>query len=55
MTTATQPQIFEEIAEFLAPYIEAGCEHLNFVVADAPEAVLEKSLAVRDALIKICT
>jgi len=44
----------EEIAEFLAPYIEAGCEHLNFVVADAPEAVLERSLAVRDALRKIC-
>lgn len=44
----------EEIAEFIAPYIEAGCRHLNFVVADAPEAVLERSLAVRDALRKIC-
>lgn len=44
----------EEIAEFIAPYIEAGCAHLNFVVADEPDAVLERSLAVRDALRKIC-
>jgi alkanesulfonate monooxygenase SsuD/methylene tetrahydromethanopterin reductase-like flavin-dependent oxidoreductase (luciferase family) len=44
----------EEVAEFIAPYIEAGCEHLNFVAADAPDAVLERSLAVRDALRKIC-
>jgi alkanesulfonate monooxygenase SsuD/methylene tetrahydromethanopterin reductase-like flavin-dependent oxidoreductase (luciferase family) len=44
----------EEIAEFLAPYVEAGCRWLNFVVADAPEAVLERSVAVRDALRKIC-
>ena len=44
----------EEVAEFIAPYIQAGCEHLNFVVADAPDAVLERSLAVRDALRKIC-
>jgi alkanesulfonate monooxygenase SsuD/methylene tetrahydromethanopterin reductase-like flavin-dependent oxidoreductase (luciferase family) len=43
-----------EIAEFIAPYVEAGCEHLNFVVADAPEALLERSLAVREALQKIC-
>lgn len=43
-----------EIAEFIAPYVEAGCEHLNFVVADAPEASLERSLAVREALQKIC-
>ncbi len=45
----------EQIAEFIAPYIEAGCEHLNFVVADEPDAVLERSLEVRDALRKICT
>jgi alkanesulfonate monooxygenase SsuD/methylene tetrahydromethanopterin reductase-like flavin-dependent oxidoreductase (luciferase family) len=43
-----------EIAEFLAPYVEAGCEHFNFVIADAPEATLEKALAVRDALRAIC-
>jgi alkanesulfonate monooxygenase SsuD/methylene tetrahydromethanopterin reductase-like flavin-dependent oxidoreductase (luciferase family) len=40
----------EEIATFLAPYIEAGCEHLNFVVADDPDATLDRALAVRDAL-----
>ena len=43
-----------DIAEFIAPYIEAGCAHINMVIADAPEAVLEKSLAVRDALAKVC-
>ena len=42
-----------EIAEFIAPYIEAGCRWLNFVVADAPEATLEKSLAVRDAIARL--
>ena len=43
-----------EVAEFIAPYVEAGCRRVNFVVADAPEAVLERSLAVRDALRTIC-
>jgi alkanesulfonate monooxygenase SsuD/methylene tetrahydromethanopterin reductase-like flavin-dependent oxidoreductase (luciferase family) len=43
-----------EIAQFLAPYVEAGCEHINFVVADAPEAILERSLAVREELARIC-
>ena len=43
-----------DIAEFIAPYIEAGCAHINMVIADAPDAVLEKSLAVRDALAKVC-
>ncbi len=43
-----------EVAEFIAPYVEAGCEHVNFVVADHPDAVLERSAAVRDALAKIC-
>jgi probable F420-dependent oxidoreductase len=43
-----------EVAEFIAPYVEAGCEHLNFVVADAPEAILERSLAVREELARIC-
>jgi alkanesulfonate monooxygenase SsuD/methylene tetrahydromethanopterin reductase-like flavin-dependent oxidoreductase (luciferase family) len=44
----------EEIAEFIAPYVEAGCEWLNFVIADAAEATLEHAVAVRDALRKIC-
>jgi alkanesulfonate monooxygenase SsuD/methylene tetrahydromethanopterin reductase-like flavin-dependent oxidoreductase (luciferase family) len=44
----------KEIAEFIAPYIEAGCRWVNFVVADDGEAVLERSLAVREALQAIC-
>jgi len=44
----------EQVAEFIAPYVEAGCEWVNFVVADAPDAVLERSIAVRDALRAIC-
>jgi len=44
-----------QVAEFLAPYVEAGCEHLNFVVADAPEALLERALAVSEALRAICS
>jgi alkanesulfonate monooxygenase SsuD/methylene tetrahydromethanopterin reductase-like flavin-dependent oxidoreductase (luciferase family) len=44
----------EEIATFIAPYIEAGCRWVNFVVADAAEATLEQALAVRDALRKVC-
>ena len=44
----------EQVAEFIAPYVEAGCRWVNFVVADAPEAVLERSVAVRDALKKMC-
>ena len=43
-----------EVAAFVAPYVEAGCRWLNFVVADAPDATLERSLAVRDELVKIC-
>ena len=44
----------DEVAEFIAPYVEAGCEHFNFVMADNPETILERSLAVRDELAKIC-
>jgi len=44
----------EEVAEFLAPYIEAGCRSINLLVADAPDAILERTVAVRDALKKIC-
>ena len=44
----------EQVAEFIAPYIEAGCEWVKFVVADAPDAVLERSIAVRDALRTMC-
>jgi alkanesulfonate monooxygenase SsuD/methylene tetrahydromethanopterin reductase-like flavin-dependent oxidoreductase (luciferase family) len=44
----------EEIAQFIAPYIEAGCRWLNFVVADAGDVTLSHALAVRDELRKIC-
>jgi probable F420-dependent oxidoreductase len=43
-----------EVAEFIAPYVEAGCRWVNFVLADHPEAVMERTLAVRDALRKVC-
>jgi alkanesulfonate monooxygenase SsuD/methylene tetrahydromethanopterin reductase-like flavin-dependent oxidoreductase (luciferase family) len=44
----------EEVAEFIVPYVEAGCEWVNFVVADAPEATLGHALAVRETLRKMC-
>lgn len=44
----------DEIADFIAPYIEAGCRWLNFVVADAADVTLEQALAVRDALRNVC-
>ena len=44
----------DEIAAFIAPYIELGCEWVNFVIADAPDALLDQALAVRDALQRVC-
>lgn len=44
----------EEIAAFIAPYVEAGCRWVNFVVADAPEVALDRAVAVRDALRAAC-
>ncbi|MEX2226182.1 MAG: LLM class flavin-dependent oxidoreductase [Dehalococcoidia bacterium] len=44
----------EEIAEFIAPYVEAGCEWVNFVIADEPEVTLQRALALREALQKLC-
>jgi alkanesulfonate monooxygenase SsuD/methylene tetrahydromethanopterin reductase-like flavin-dependent oxidoreductase (luciferase family) len=44
----------QQVAEFIAPYVEAGCEHVNFVVADDPDATLDRALAVREALQRIC-
>lgn len=43
-----------EVAAFIAPYVEAGCRHLNFVIADDPDAVLERAASVRDALATLC-
>jgi probable F420-dependent oxidoreductase len=43
-----------QIAEFIAPYVEAGCAYVNLVVADDPDAVLDRTLAIQDALRKLC-
>lgn len=40
-----------EIAEYLAPFIEAGARHINLVpVQDSPEAAMEAAAKVREAL-----
>lgn len=44
----------KEIAEFIAPYIEAGCRWVNMVMVEEPSAVLDRALAVRDALRDVC-
>ncbi|HEY7268640.1 MAG TPA: LLM class flavin-dependent oxidoreductase, partial [Dehalococcoidia bacterium] len=44
-----------DIAEFLAPYIEAGARHLHIIPGDLDhEAVLESAIAVRDAVREVC-
>lgn len=43
-----------QVAEFIAPYVEAGCAYINLVVADDPDAVLDRTLAVQDALRSVC-
>jgi probable F420-dependent oxidoreductase len=43
------------IAEFLAPYIEAGTRHVHLIPGDLEQArVLESAVAVRDALRVLC-
>lgn len=44
----------EEIAAFIAPYVELGCRWVNFVIADAPDRALDRALAVREALRAAC-
>jgi probable F420-dependent oxidoreductase len=45
----------EAIADFLAPYIEAGARHVHLIPADASQAeVIESAIAVRDALRGVC-
>lgn len=40
-----------EVAEYLAPFVEAGARHINLVpVQESPEAVIEAAAAVREAL-----
>ena len=44
----------EEIAEFLAPYVEAGCTHVNLLsVQSGPDEVVEAALSVKEALGKL--
>ncbi|MCH8994336.1 MAG: LLM class flavin-dependent oxidoreductase [Chloroflexi bacterium] len=44
----------EEIAEFLAPYVEAGCTHVNLLsVQSNPDQVVEAALSVKEALGKL--
>lgn len=44
----------EEIAEFLMPYLEAGCEYLNLVaVQPSQDEVVQAAVAVREALAKL--
>lgn len=45
----------DEIAEFLAPYVEAGARHINLIPSqDSPDAVMERAAEVREALHAIC-
>jgi probable F420-dependent oxidoreductase len=44
----------EDIAEFLAPYLEAGCDHLNLLsVQPSQDEVVDAGLAVKEALAKV--
>ncbi len=44
----------EDIAEFLAPYLEAGCRHINLVGAQRDQdEVVQAALAVKAALAKL--
>jgi hypothetical protein len=44
----------EEIAEFIAPYLEAGCTHLNLLaVQGSPEESVEAGIAVKEAVSKM--
>ncbi len=44
----------EEIAEFVVPYLEAGCDHFNMLaVQSTPEEAVEAAVAVKEALAKL--
>ena len=44
----------EEIAEFLAPYLEAGCDHLNLLsIQSSQDEMVQAALAVKAALAKL--
>lgn len=41
----------DEIAEYIAPFVEAGAKHINLIPAqESPEAVIEAAAKVREAL-----
>ena len=43
-----------EVAEFIAPYVEAGCAHANLVmVNDAAESVVEAAVAIKERLSRV--
>ena len=40
-----------EIAEYVAPFVEAGARHINLIpVQESPEAVIEAAAEIREAL-----
>jgi alkanesulfonate monooxygenase SsuD/methylene tetrahydromethanopterin reductase-like flavin-dependent oxidoreductase (luciferase family) len=42
----------KEVAEFIAPYVEAGAEHINLLpVQGTPEENIERAAEVREALL----
>ena len=44
----------EQIAEFLGPYLEAGCTHVNLLgVQSSPDETVDAALAVKEALTKL--
>ena len=44
----------EEIAEFLAPYIEAGCSHINLLgIQPDSDEMISAALAVKEAMAKL--
>ncbi|MEO8540194.1 MAG: LLM class flavin-dependent oxidoreductase [bacterium] len=44
-----------EVAEHLAPFVEAGARHINLIpVQESPEAVIQRAAEIREALRAIC-
>lgn len=45
----------KEVAEYLAPFVEAGARHINLIpVQESPEAVMERAAEIREALHALC-
>jgi predicted xylose isomerase-like sugar epimerase len=44
-----------EVAELIAPFVEAGAKHINLIpVQGSPEANIERAAEVREALRELC-